>query len=371
MKKIIKYFVFAFCVFIVFSCKNKKEEGYHIYGKINGLENTKISLVEIQKEGTVLIDETILKNGKFEFKGETDAPFFAGLALADQKPFVNFFVLNEEIYIEGQNNINESYKVYGSEENDLYFGFMSKLDSLVDYQKLLYTYYQDAQLKKDVEKMAIIQEKYDATEENIKSTIINFGYENNNSIVTPFIVHRFSYLVSDEILAIFDNFGSNARVGYAYESLEQYVDRYKKVQIGNKFSDFSMQTSNGKIESLSDYINGNYSILVFWASWCAACSVDCPIFVDIYNKYKKYGLEVIGISLDNNLEEMLEGIRRYNLNFVQFSDLKSWQSEAAELYCVKSLAFNYLIDPNGIIIGRQMSLPDLENLLDSVYLKKN
>lgn len=370
MKTVIRNFIFVCCVFAIISC-NSDDDRYHIYGNINGLDNQKIALVAIEGGESILINETFVKNGKFEFKGKADVPFFGGLAFKDQKPFIKFFVHNVDINIVGQNNINESYKVTGSEINNLYFSFLSTLDSLIDYQKLLYTYYQDASLKKDKERMMRIQEKYDLSEDNIVNTIKEFGYENNNSIVAPYIINRYSYVVMDEILDIYNNFGPEARVGSAYEALTEYVERFKKAQIGNKFIDFTMQTSNGKIESLSDYVNNNYVLLMFWASWCNACSVDCPIFVNIYNKYKDYGLEVIGVSLDNNVEELRDGMRKFNLNFVQFSDFKSWQSEAAKLYCVKSLTFNCLIDPNGNIIGRQMSLLDLENLLDSVYLNKN
>jgi peroxiredoxin len=61
--------------------------------------------------------------------------------------------------------------------------------------------------------------------------------------------------------------------------------------------EFALKDANGTLIRISD-LKGKVVVVNFWATWCGGCQVEIPWFVEFYNKYKKAGLEIIGVSLD-------------------------------------------------------------------------
>src|SRR5262245_9232221 len=67
--------------------------------------------------------------------------------------------------------------------------------------------------------------------------------------------------------------------------------------------DFAMPDVNGKTLRLSDY-KGNVILLDFWATWCGPCKYEIPVFVELQEKYRREGLQVIGVSVDDTIEKL-------------------------------------------------------------------
>jgi cytochrome c biogenesis protein CcmG/thiol:disulfide interchange protein DsbE len=75
--------------------------------------------------------------------------------------------------------------------------------------------------------------------------------------------------------------------------------------------DFVLNGPDGRKISLSDF-EGQAVVINFFATWCPPCKSEIPGFVRVYNRYKDRGLEIIGISLDNDAEKVLPGFIREN-----------------------------------------------------------
>jgi len=121
----------------------------------------------------------------------------------------------------------------------------------------------------------------------------------------------------------------------------------------------------GKISGLDDY-KGQLIYLDFWASWCGPCRKENPNLVKAYNNYKDKNFTVLGYSLDQDMDKWTQAIKKDGLVWNQVSDLAGWQSLPLQLYGVTAVPMNFLIDPKGIIIAKNLKGEALDQKLKEV-----
>lgn len=152
--------------------------------------------------------------------------------------------------------------------------------------------------------------------------------------------------------------------------VKDYIDSEKKTSVGAMAPDFALSDTSGRAIALSS-LKGKYVLLDFWAAWCAPCRQENPNVVNAHKQFKDKGFTVFGVSLDRDKKSWIAAIREDKLNWQHVSDLKYWGSEAAVLYKVGSIPRNFLLDPNGKIIGRDLRGPDLLDKLNELFPLKN
>ncbi len=136
-------------------------------------------------------------------------------------------------------------------------------------------------------------------------------------------------------------------------------------KIGTVLPEFKQNDVNGKLFSLAS-LRGKYVLIDFWASWCGPCRAENPNVVKTYNKFKDKNFTVLGVSLDQDKPRWLEAIKKDGLSWTHVSDLKYWNNEVAVQFGIQSIPANFLIDPNGVIIGRDLRGDDLVKALTAV-----
>jgi peroxiredoxin len=142
------------------------------------------------------------------------------------------------------------------------------------------------------------------------------------------------------------------------QRISQYIALNKDHQIGDHYTDFEMENTAGEPIKLSDHL-GKVTLLEFWASWCGPCRERSPELRETYKKYNAQGFEIIGISLDFSKEQWEKAIATDSLYWPQVSDLKGRNSLAGIIYGVNAIPDNYLIGPDGKIIGEYLWGEDL------------
>ncbi|NIG57166.1 AhpC/TSA family protein [Chitinophaga sp. Cy-1792] len=149
------------------------------------------------------------------------------------------------------------------------------------------------------------------------------------------------------------------------QRIADYIKTVYRNSVGVLAEDFSQKDSNGNTVKLSSF-KGKYVLVDFWASWCGPCRQENPNVVKVYNKYKDKNFTVLGVSLDEDKSRWLGAIQRDGLSWTQVSDLQGWQNEVAVQYGIRSIPSNFLVDPNGKIIARDLRGEALEEQLAKI-----
>ena len=109
-------------------------------------------------------------------------------------------------------------------------------------------------------------------------------------------------------------------------------------------------------------------LIEFWASWCLPCRGESFNLVRTIEKYKNRNFTILSISLDDEKRAWLKAINSDGLNWTHLSDLKGWENEVSTNYFITSIPINYLIDPSGKIIARNLRGDQLNTFINSLKL---
>lgn len=165
-----------------------------------------------------------------------------------------------------------------------------------------------------------------------------------------------------EIIAYADKIKDQFQENGYVQQFKLETAKLKQLAIGQPAPQFDSFTVNNKKVSLVDY-KGKYTLVDFWASWCAPCREENPNIVRLYHAYKAKGFDVLGVSLDNNPGPWMRAIEDDKLAWTQVSDLQAWGSPIVGLYRLKAIPTSYLLDPNGLILAKNLRGAELENFL--------
>ncbi len=150
------------------------------------------------------------------------------------------------------------------------------------------------------------------------------------------------------------------------DELEAKIKTLEKLATGAVAPEITLPDPQGEMHSLSG-LRGKYVLLDFWASWCLPCRRENPFYAELYNRYKKDGFDIFSVGLETNKTLWEQAIKRDGMTWTQVSDLEGWGSAAAAEYNVTSIPANFLIDPQGRIIARDLRGSRLEEKLRELF----
>ncbi|TDS13814.1 TlpA disulfide reductase family protein [Sphingobacterium paludis] len=158
-------------------------------------------------------------------------------------------------------------------------------------------------------------------------------------------------------------FAEHFQSTHLYQQITNRLQVAEKTAIGAAFPDFELPNEHGKPVKFSDVQKGKYILVDFWASWCGPCRAENPDLTKAYRRFKDKGFDIIAVSLDKDKADWLKAVEEDKLEWTQVSDLKGWDDGYAKSLFIHAVPDNFLLSPEGKIIGRNLRGKELEQAL--------
>lgn len=332
---------------------------YVIKGKIGQL-NAPAKVYLQTGEAT---DSATLHQGRFEFKGTTAFPQTATLVLERQGRLQSgwqkkmFGGKMETVYVESpdrQRLFLEPGPVVVTSPDSVRTAHLTGGSLTADYQHL------DEAMKPVAAKMktAKSQEQFKAISKEYVQAYYAFVKTHPTSWVSLEALQYARQMGPPqyaEVAPLYAAFTPAQRASPSGQHYGEILAGLKATTLGAEAPAFTQQTPEGKPVSLADY-RGKYVLVDFWASWCTPCRAENPAVLKAYEAFKGRNFEVLGVSLDEEKTRAawVKAIADDHMPWAQVSDLRGFESAAAQQYGVKSIPQNFLVDPSGKIVASNL-----------------
>jgi peroxiredoxin len=334
---------------------------FTITGTVTNLsEGTQISLSDVNNPADTIAKAKLVK-GSFILKGTVQEPNLYYLNLDAAKKKVMLFIGNDNVTVTGDASKLQEIQVAGSSTHKDFVAFQETFNPKFQQLSAL-----SAQIngKPGISQDDTLLVQYQDQLGIISNSINQFIGDRKASPVSPFLILVTSELEQDPVViaARMNQLDSSVRNNFYGRILQEQMDKRNFGAVGTKAIEFTQNDTTGRPVSLASF-RGKYVLLDFWASWCKPCRMENPNVVTAFNKFKDKNFTVLGISLDRSRDSWINAIKEDQLAWTHVSDLKFWSNDVAVKYRIESIPQNYLIDPEGKIIAKNLRGDALQSRL--------
>ena len=378
------FFILVFFGFVLISCG--PERTVRIKGTLSGTGNEKIYLRELGNEASRSDTVQIDAKGNFSFKHRISQPTFYSLTVND-KAITLLAHPGEKIVVSGDaRHLPLTYSIEGSEDSKHIRRLSQRLehtvfvgDSLIRTLKIYEGNRNFANIQRQFEW------NYINEVDSLRAFNIRFMDNNPRSLVVIYALYqqlqnRYLFNEEEDIRyfrradsAFYRRYPKVTMVNTLHANVIRLNEQYNATQLnrmlymlGQDAPEIALPALDGKIVKLSSQ-KGKYVLLDFWASWSASCRTENINLLEIYNKYRDKGFEIFQVSIDQSKSSWERAIKEDGLPWISVNDPKSWDSETLQRYGVETIPANFLLDPEGSVITKNLKGNALDNRLREFF----
>jgi peroxiredoxin len=355
------YIIFLSILLGTAQAQQQKPAGFRIEGHVKGMTEKSLVSVTDANKPTDTLARGVVRNGMFVLNGRVNEPSLLILNFSSAQKKFSLFIGNESVTINGDIENLAALQVKGSASETDFIAFEQTFNN---YFAQLNQLSQLSNTPEAASKRDSIGQAYQKIAIEIQSNVDHFIQQKSSSYVSPFLLVVVNQL-SDDVFLLerrYNSLSHDVQQSVYGSYIREQIDNGKVGAVGTEAMDFTQADTAGLPVSLSSF-KGKYVLVDFWASWCKPCRMENPNVVSAYERFKAKNFTVLGVSLDRSRDAWIKAIEDDKLVWSQVSDLKFWNNAVALQYRIQQIPQNFLIDPNGKIVGKNLRGADLDSKL--------
>ena len=373
-----RIFILIFLIAAATGCRNDKQR-LSVIGEIEGMPQQMVRLQELGIDDKIVVLDSSRTNekGHFELKATTLEPGIYQVIFEQGK----FLLLSSDggatIKVTGNWQDLNDYKVSGSAPSASLAGFIKVINEHMRDINTLGIIMDSMRVQGNDSLLASARNELSANQAQLTAYIEQYA---DTTVYLPnalFAVRILNPIVEKDYITAFSQslerrFPNQPQAQDFNRRYAQFLAQQQQMNapaggpdVGAAATEIALPQPNGETFKLSS-LKGKYVLVDFWASWCPPCRAENPNIVAAYQQYKNKNFDILGVSLDDDKEAWQAAIQKDHLTWHHVSDLKRWESAAARAYNVQGIPTNFLIDPNGVIVARDLRGKALQQKLQEL-----
>lgn len=321
-----------------------------------------------QKNEDLVLDSVKVQNGNYSFAGDLDQMVMMSVSTRRYGSDVKIFVgPSERIQLIHSKSFDDLV-VSGSKANLEYNHVRSALATYLKKMNEIDVKFDSARRLNDITMLKTLQaDGKDIYLRMIEDVYPNYIKNNPNSSIALTMLDEYLGGVVDarKLEPLYNVLTKEVKGSAEGHRWGKILEKAQRTGVGKQAPDFTQYDQAGKAVRLSSF-KGKYVLIDFWASWCFPCRAENKNVLRAYNSLKSRGFDVLGISIDSDKNAWIKAIKDDGMPWTQVTDLKAKKNVAALLYGVDAIPQNWLIDPNGIVLGINLRGEDLAQQIEQL-----